>query len=168
MILTESILKELHKLDIALWKKYKPDDTKQYEIPTDYRILDYLRCDIETIMSNTPAEQWNEYITKILSQSDMYIELLPYLKLNQIKSSVKIRKNWKNALQNIRKGNELSSQIQYKLSNDDIIELTKLHTNRRYKKKIEDLLTDCNMHHECGMLVNGQHEKLIKELTENE
>ncbi len=98
----------------------------------------------------------------------MYIELLPYLKLNQIKSSVKIRKNWKNALQNIRKGNELSSQIQYKLSNDDIIELTKLHTNRRYKKKIEDLLTDCNMHHECGMLVNGQHEKLIKELTENE
>ena len=168
MKLTEDMIKELKRLDINLWKHYKPDDTTEYEIPDDYRTLIYIKDDIETIMMNTPPEQWNHYITDILSESPIYTQLLNVLELNKIKEIVKIRKNWATALKNVKKGTELSSKIEWRFSDKDLIELATLHKKNKYRRKIEDLLEDCNFHHECGMLNEQKYEELFQELKKPE
>ena len=74
-----------------------------------------------------------------------------------------IREDWESALEQVKKGSDLSSKIGYGFSNEDITELAKLHKNNICRDKIEDLLTDCNFHSECSKFVNGEYDEFLKE-----
>jgi len=39
--------------------------------------------------------------------------------------------------------------------------LTKLHKSKKFGKKIEDLLTDCNFHYECELMSSKDYSKWL-------
>ena len=77
-----------------------------------------------------------------------------------------IRSDWEGTLKKYTVNNitELSHKIDYGFSKEDISELARLHKNggKKMKEKIETLLTDCNFHSDCALMVNGKYDKLEK------
>ncbi len=72
-----------------------------------------------------------------------------------------IRKDFAAALRNVKKGTELSWPLGFGFNDEDIIELAKLHKANKFRKKIEDLLEDCNFHYECGKFANHDYSEWI-------
>ena len=68
------------------------------------------------------------------------------------KKSAEIRHDWPAALRRVKKGYELSSAVGWGFYKDDLRTFLKLHKANKFRKKIEDLLTDCNYHTFCGHL----------------
>ena len=70
-----------------------------------------------------------------------------------------IRMNWKKALNEVTRGEELSGPIDFGFSKQDITILAGLHMagDKTTQTKIEDLLTDCNFHRECRNFINGDY-----------
>lgn len=75
-----------------------------------------------------------------------------------IKENVQL--NWKQVLKD-KPYEEISYEIEWGFTNDDIEELAKLHRDGYERKKIEDLLTDCNFHEECRNFKNGNYDEYI-------
>lgn len=74
-----------------------------------------------------------------------------------------IRADFATALSKVENGSDLSSWLGYGFSDEDISNLAKLHKDGYFREKIEDLLTDCNFHTECGDFASGNYDKYIKE-----
>ena len=74
------------------------------------------------------------------------------------KKSAEIRHDWPAAFRRVKKGYELSSAIGWGFYKDDLRIFLKLHKANRFRKKIEDLLTDCNYHTFCGYLSVGEYD----------
>lgn len=74
-----------------------------------------------------------------------------------------IRNNWEQALRQVKRGDELSYPISWGFSDEDISCLAKLYKRNKFRKKILDLLEDCNFHTECGDFIDGNFDKYIKE-----
>ena len=74
-----------------------------------------------------------------------------------------VREDWENALEQVNRGTDLSSKIGYGFTKNDIVELAKLHKANKFREKIEDLLTDCNFHYECGQFMIGEYDEFLKE-----
>ena len=55
-----------------------------------------------------------------------------------------IRSDWSAALASVEEGEELSMDIGWGFTDEDIKELARLHKARQYQEKIECLLVDCN------------------------
>ena len=71
-----------------------------------------------------------------------------------------VRNNWEDAFDQVEHGDELSAIVDYGFDADDLLALAELHKNKReYRKKIEELLTDCNYHTECKWLTTGDYDK---------
>ena len=77
-----------------------------------------------------------------------------------------IRLNWTKALDNAKKGTDLSQPIDWSFTNQDLLILTCLHEAGLYREKIEDLLEDCNFHSECSLLNEKNYTKIRKIITE--
>ena len=74
------------------------------------------------------------------------------------KRSAAIRHNWPAAFRKVKNGRELSSAIGWGFYKDDLRTFLKLHKANKFRKKIEDLLTDCNYHTFCGYLSVGEYD----------
>ena len=79
---------------------------------------------------------------------------------------IEIRGNWVAALSGVKAGDELSGSILYEFTDQDLIVLCYLHECGLYQEKIEDLLEDCNFHHEADLLSVGSYDTLRKEVME--
>ena len=55
-----------------------------------------------------------------------------------------IRNDWAAALAGVDEGEELSMEIGWGFTDEDIRELARLHKDGQYQEKIECLLVDCN------------------------
>lgn len=73
-----------------------------------------------------------------------------------------VRADWASALKRVRKGSDLSSVIQYSFYDEDIAELAKLHKAGRFRTKIEELLDDCNFHHEASKFYRRQYDEFLE------
>ena len=69
-----------------------------------------------------------------------------------------IRLNWRESLENVKKGWELSGGIGYAFCQQDLLILLGFHKAGLFREKIEELLTDCNFHTESGLLNNEDYE----------
>lgn len=78
-----------------------------------------------------------------------------------------VRADWETALEQTNRGTDLSRVIDYGFTKNDITELAKLHKANKFREKIEDLLTDCNFHYECGQFMMGEYEEFF-EVEEDE
>ena len=67
-----------------------------------------------------------------------------------------IRENWDGALSVLPYG-EIARTIEWGFYREDLETLMELHRSGKHRKKIEDLLEDCNFHYECGNWHNGNY-----------
>ena len=73
-----------------------------------------------------------------------------------------IRHDFAAALRNCKKGTDLSFKLHFAFSDNDITELAKLHKSNKFRKKIENLLEDCNFHYECGKFAKNEYDEFLK------
>ena len=91
--------------------------------------------------------------------------------LNKWYRDYEIRSDWKTALKGVRYGTDLSADIEFGFNKEDIKALAEVHRdNKGLRKKIEDLLEDCNFHYECGQFNKGEYDEFInyKEIEDNQ
>lgn len=154
------ILQKIKELDLAIWKKYHPDYKEDKE-PELYQAPMWMRNDITAIIIDFPESE-NDIIS-IINKAKYGKEIIAdYLMFDSIKNEVKIRTDFSSALCSIENGSDLSSSIQYSLSSKDLSELAKLHKANKYRQKIEELLTSCNFHYECGKFINREYKEFLK------
>lgn len=70
-----------------------------------------------------------------------------------------IELDWNSALCGVESGTELSADIGWGFTGQDLLVLTCLHEAGLHREKIEDLLEDCNFHAENGFLREGNYAK---------
>lgn len=70
-----------------------------------------------------------------------------------------IELDWNAALCGVESGTELSEDIGWGFTGQDLLVLTCLHEAGLHREKIEDLLEDCNFHAENGFLREGNYTK---------
>lgn len=69
--------------------------------------------------------------------------------------------NWEEKLKSVKHGSALSREIDWGFYDDDLKELAqihKAHPKGAMRRKIEELLEDCNFHMECSALVAGDYD----------
>lgn len=74
-----------------------------------------------------------------------------------------ITDNWEKSLRTYSMS-EISHKLKYCFSKEELKELATLHketTKKIVKKRIENLLTNCNFHYESGILANGNYNKIL-------
>ena len=79
----------------------------------------------------------------------------------RIKRAKEIRNDFASALRSVKNGRELSGALGYGFSNEDIANLAKLHKANKFRRKIEDLLEDCNFHTESNDFATGDYDKYL-------
>lgn len=155
------ILQEIKDLDLEIWKKYYPDYKEDNE-PELYQAPIWLRNDIVAIIIDF-HESENDIIS-IINRAKHGKEIIAdYLKLDLIRNEVMIRTDFLSALCSVENGSDLSSSIQYSLSSKDLFELAKLHKANKCRRKIEELLTSCNFHYECGKFANKEYGEFLRQ-----
>ena len=73
-----------------------------------------------------------------------------------------IRRDFQEAFRHVKYGGDLGSDIRYALSDRDLRHLAELHKANHCRKKIEDLLTACNYHYECGRFMNREYDEFLQ------
>lgn len=76
---------------------------------------------------------------------------------------LQITDNWEKSLRTYSTS-EISHKLKYCFSKEELKELATLHketTKKIVRKRIEDLLTNCNFHYESGILANGNYNKIL-------
>ena len=117
------------------------------------RSLNYSRLSFpeskDEIISTIKA---NPYGDKILQD---------YLNFDKLERNVEIRNDFLAALKSVKRGSELSGPLDWSFSKRDLTELAKLHKANKCRKKIEDLLTDCNFHYESAKFHNKDYTEFL-------
>lgn len=78
-----------------------------------------------------------------------------------------IRLDFASALRSVKNGTDLSYPLGWGFGKDDLMALMALHKSNKFRRKIEDLLEDCNFHTECGLLSEKQYEEFERFVKEN-
>ena len=86
--------------------------------------------------------------------------------IENYKEDFAIRANWDLALSSVEYGYELSDKIGWGFSSQDLVILSYLHRIGKNRRKIEELLTDCNYHNYSSYLTKGAYEEYEAEILE--
>lgn len=158
---TKEFFDELWRLDTTIWKHFYPNDKKTYERPKDTALEIWLQEDIAHILREDNIDDFKaeEWIRELINSSPMAKSILEHcISIDKAAADANIRRDFYSALKKVKHGSELSWKLGYGLSKRDLKELAKLHKSNKCRRKIEELLTDCNFHSEVGLLSNKQYE----------
>ena len=169
------LIEEMVCLDVAIGERYLGNDSSYLENDSLYPEVDALfQSDITMIVdmllqsdiaySLFLAENIDERkseIEDILRGSSKYAEIKEIVSVDDAYKEATIRKDFVAALKAVKKGYDLSSDLRYSLSDDDLMQLAKLHKANRFRKKIEELLEDCTCHEECDLMSSGDYSKWL-------
>lgn len=111
----------------------------------------WLESDIKFVLKKTKM--------KGLEKVKEVIKDLPNIDLNSCIEDAKIRGDFASALRNVKKGSDLSHKVRWAFDTEDLMNLMELHRSNKFRKKIEDLLEDCNFHEESGLLSERRYEE---------
>lgn len=160
---------EIIRLDNEIWNYFRPNDTEvisEEAIKNNYML--WLKGDIVAILAYDPfietEEERNKVLTKIreiIDKSDLKDKVYRNLCFDNILKEVEIRTDYESALRKVKRGTELSHLLGYGLGRVDLYLLAELHKKNKFRKKIEDLLTDCNFHSECSDFSSGKYEEYL-------
>ena len=159
----EQVLNDMAELYKEIGEKYfhnsEPIEEKKLCV-----INLHLAADIDNILSRAEdLEKELENIYRIIREKASHEEILRLISMDEILECVKIRRDWPSALRSVRKGRDLSHLIGYGFRDEDIKELARLHKAKKFRKKIESLLEDCNFHKECGDFSEGNYDEYLRE-----
>lgn len=155
------------KLDAKVWEHFTGKKSEESKSGDRAAFL-WLQSDIESIcLKGTDLSKVKEYINDLMREdkkydipgfSDFFHRNIEYEK---IEKSLNVRKDFRKALRNVKKGSELSGILGYSFFKEDIRELAKFHKAGKYREKIEDLLEDCNFHSEYNDFIDGRYDKYL-------
>lgn len=146
------------KLFLHFYPKEKADEQPNF---SDAGLaLRYIVEDLDGLLVDFAEEEVLKFYEK--TADDLAIAREVYMpSFEEARKSAKIRKNWAEALRRAKKGTDLSYKIRFGLSKADIKELAKLHSSKKFRQKIEDLLEDCNFHKENSDFIGGRYESYL-------
>ena len=173
----ENWRKRLAGADRDLWSKYM-DDKYIFSIEDQKRIDEQLQripdmileSDLEAVFCRAEYREATEEISEYFRKEYIEKERDPEHKKqfqeihDKALDAAMIRSDFATALRSVRKGTDLSSRLGFGFSSEDLKNLMELHKSGEFRRKIEDLLTDCNFHEECGLMENREYEALSKRL----
>lgn len=159
------------KLDQDIWNHFYPEQKESGKlVPKGAGVL-WLRQDLQAILIDAKEkgsyEEAYNYILIKINETHCVNEIFEALDpvdhkgLNQIVKGVMIRTDFAEALRNCKKGSDLSYPLDFGFSKKDIQKLAALHKAGKFRRKIDDLLTDCNFHSECSDFSSGQYEAYL-------
>lgn len=154
----DEVLQEIINIDQKIWKKYHPD-WEEDNPPELYQATTWLHTDIVSILLEF-KNSWMD-ILGIIKKSKHGAEIIKKLNVNEIKAEVALRKDFLSALHSAKLGSDLSRKVNYSFYAKDLGQLARLHKENKYRKKIEDLLTDCNYHDVCSAFINKNYEEYL-------
>ena len=155
----EAERQKIKEFYVTLSKDFFPDSDIDVSTLDFRRAISWLESDLKTLCKKHSIEEVKKYVT----DGGVYNEVSEYVDWNEIEEDANIRNNFADALRNCKDGTQLSCKLGFAFSKEDISELAKLHKSNKFRKKIEDLLTDCNFHYECGKFMNKEYDEFIKE-----
>lgn len=162
---TQAIQEEMCRLDDLLWSVFYPNDTSSNANERKlYTAYIWLTSDIEHILLDPQfsREESEKKILDTIKQSEYGEEILAkHISMQAIRENVNLRSDFATALRNVKHGSDLSSDLSYSLSKLDLKQLATLHKAKKFRRKIEDLLTDCNFHSDCSQFINGNYEEYM-------
>ena len=157
----EEILEEMKELDLRIWRTFHPEDTST-EQPNSRIAPIWLKTDICAILVD--YEDSKEKVLEMIHESKYEKEIFDkYLKWIDVEKNVEVRKDFATAFKNVKHGYDLSKILDWSFNDKDLKNLAILHKKNKCRRKIEELLSDCNYHHVIGDFHDKNYDKYLKE-----
>lgn len=168
------------RLDNAIWKHFHPEDDKEYEIDANV-VFSFLERDLISVLidKDIDADEAENFMREeFLKEYELFKKKFPtetkeaFMKRisnrywTLIKAEIDIHRDWSSAFKSVKDGSDLSGPVRYSFYQSDLYEFVRLHKANRFRKKIEELLTDCNFHGESSMLSSGMYDECLKLISE--
>lgn len=156
-MVSDKVYNEIRMIAEVIATKYFQTSLPEME---KFRLSFYLEADIESsIIEN--GEEAEKYIMELINGNPCEKEIRELINMDKIMRSVEVRRDFGKALKSVKNGSKLSPIIGYGLSDRDIKELAKLHKANKFRKKIEDLLEDCNFHAEFADFIDHKYDRYL-------
>lgn len=133
-----------------LAKKYYNEDLDE----SDFSILDFAKY-IESIVYDNYSKNFGK-LNRLKSEMEGIIHkskhsdmIMRQFDFDIARRKAEIRHNLADVLSKYE-GDEIAKKLEFTLWTSDLCELAKLHKANKCRKKIEDLLADCNFHYESA------------------
>ena len=150
---------------VKLWELYfqNEDNTeaqKRLDMQKTQNSLDiWIESDVACALKRTKLEAL-EGIKNFISLYKVNCDI------DKCIEDAKVRLDFASYLRGVKNGSDLSHKVGYSFDSDDLMELMKLHKSNKFRKKIEDLLTDCNFHSGCELLCKKEYDQYEKYVME--
>ena len=157
--MTQEALAQMMHVYKAFSKEFY--DTEDIDFAKSNPIV-HMEADVESVLVKAEnAEVTGARIYSTVIKAGANSEVLSEVErmIDKGKKSAEIRHDWPAAFRKVKKGYELSGAIDWGFYKDDLRTFLKLHKANKFRKKIEDLLEDCNYHAFCGYLSAGEYDK---------
>ena len=146
----------------VLWDKYWPGDfdakvEKELQDSDLPRLNMWLEADIKSCLKKTKLNDELSIKTLITEKCPDN----PNINFDACIDDAKIRLDFASALRAAKKGTDLSHRLGWGFGKEDLLNLVELHKKNKFRKKIEDLLEDCNFHSECGLLRSKDYDGFV-------
>ena len=158
--------------DERLWKYFYPKWDKEYTPPEEPHLwLLGFHSDAVFMLTDPGLNDMVDAQAEIERYIDSYRGLIvgdlrEFVGWDKILEEAELRKNIADALRASRNGSDLSGRLGYCFYRFDCDRLFKLHKSGKYRKKIEDLLEDCNYHWLSGLLARKDYEGAARAIEE--
>ena len=164
------------RLDNAIWKHFHPEDDKEYEIDANL-VFSFLEGTIiyvlidkdidadeaETFMREEFLKEYEIFKKKFPEETkEAFMKRISNRYWKHIKAEIDIHRDWSSAFKSVKDGADLSGPVRYSFYQSDLYEFVRLHKANKFRKKIENLLTNCNYHGESRLLSEGLYDEYIK------
>lgn len=162
----ETLIEDVDRIYLLLMQKFY--DGKVPDSYEDGPRMFILQADFEGVLvkaddfAGTYATLYKMVIENASDENRDYIVKT----LDSALQAAEVRNDWPAALKSVKEGRLLSSKISWSFSNSDLNTLIELHRKNKFRKKIEDLLDDCNFHTLCSLLGMKAYEDALKEVQD--
>lgn len=135
---------------------------KGMDLDDEDHFIQHLQNEFDVILKNKSPEERLKTIDEI---KDLFKDVFTLTDENfqPAMARLQITDNWEKSLRTYSLS-EISNKLKYCFSTEELKELATLHketTKKVVKKRIEDLLTNCNFHSESGILANGNYNQIL-------
>ena len=146
-------------------KNFYPDmDFSTCECDLGYAHICFGNAVVYVLADNDiDADNAEKSIMKMIFETECGKEILNrYIDMDKVREEAKIRKDYESAFSKVANGRELSGRINYSIPKRDMKQLAELHKKNKCRKKIEELLEDCNFHYEHGKFARKEYGEFLE------
>lgn len=133
-----------------------------YKLDEYYRLKLDFGADVKLCLKTVKLNDSDvETIRKIVEDSKSDLDFAACIR------NAEIKLDFLTALKSVRNGADISGAIDYNFDIEDLMNLMQLHKSNKCRKKIEDLLENCNYHGESGLLSERKYDEFEKYVMED-